>query len=595
MAFVVGAASAQPAEPQRDTEGHLAASPPRTMVTDAIVRWAPLEFDLQIPFEVQNPFDPDEVSVQLRIQCPSGRVVALLGFYCQDYARKLVEVEGKHYEHLDPDGDGAWRARYTPTEVGVHQYFVRARCGEQTQQSPVQQFDVAAGDERGLVRADAGKRYLRFDNGEPFFAIGHNLCWSGNRGTFDYDDWLAKMQQSGENCTRLWLGPFNLFAIEHAARWDGDPLHIGDYDLEAAWKLDQVLATAHEHGIQAILVLLSFNDLSAKHLWGQWDKSVFNAANGGACAKPEHFFTSEGAQRAFRNRVRYIAARYSHWPNVLAWELWNEIDLVDGYASDQARRWHQDTARYLRDIDPYDHIVTTSFSRARGDRAVDGIPELDLVQTHLYGAKDMPAGVARWSRQKQSSFGRPHLVGEFSGDPMGKRQDADTRGVQIHNGIWASLACGDAGVAMTWWWDTYVEKYDLYPVFAPLAEFVRDVPWCAETFEPIAEADIEIEPAGANSGPPDVMGLRSPNRLLLWARNPAHTWWTVVSGNRIQPTDEATLTVSGLEAGRYEVTLFDTWTGGAVQTLQADAPQGRLRLPIPALETDLAVKAVRAP
>ncbi len=49
-------------------------------------------------------------------------------------------------------------------------------------------------------------RYFAYDDGRPFFAIGENVCWSGNHTPVaDYAAWLKELGAAGGNWARLWL------------------------------------------------------------------------------------------------------------------------------------------------------------------------------------------------------------------------------------------------------------------------------------------------------------------------------------------------------------------------------------------------------
>jgi hypothetical protein len=58
--------------------------------------------------------------------------------------------------------------------------------------------------------------------------------------------------------------------------------------------------------------------------------------------------------RAFvRKRLRYNVARWGWAPHLAAWELWNEVDNLDGFDPAANAAWHREMARYLREIDPW--------------------------------------------------------------------------------------------------------------------------------------------------------------------------------------------------------------------------------------------------
>src|SRR5207244_3222060 len=113
--------------------------------------------------------------------------------------------------------------------------------------------------------------------------------------------------------------------------------------------------------------------------------------------------------RLYRNRLRYLVARCGASSHVLSWEFWNEVDIVspDAWNEDEVRAWHARMAQYLRVLDPYHHLLTTSFSGPGGKASIDRLPELDYVQTHTYGAPDM-AGEILTRQQAKAAYGKPH-------------------------------------------------------------------------------------------------------------------------------------------------------------------------------------------
>ena len=46
-------------------------------------------------------------------------------------------------------------------------------------------------------------------------------------------------------------------------------------------------------------------------------------------SKPEDLWSNQSAWNYFQRRFRYLIARYGYSPALMAWELWNEVDLTD--------------------------------------------------------------------------------------------------------------------------------------------------------------------------------------------------------------------------------------------------------------------------
>jgi hypothetical protein len=145
--------------------------------------------------------------------------------------------------------------------------------------------------------------------------------------------------------------------------------------------------------------------------WGGnnfWLRHPYNAANGGACLRQNEFFTSAAAKQLYEKRLGYIVARWSAFPNVLAWEFFNEIDNEYAYLKhDEVVAWHADMGRRLHSLDPYRHLVTSSFTGGSTRSGLFALPEMDFAQYHSYNEKHpaqmMAAKTTRFFEQYQPS------------------------------------------------------------------------------------------------------------------------------------------------------------------------------------------------
>jgi len=432
------------------------------------------EVDLEVKDNFKNPFDPQEVDVRAIFTSPSGRIIEVPAFYFQDYNRTLVN--GK--ERLSKIGEPYWKVRFTPTEVGEYEFHVELKDEGQLVKTDSLKFNVTSPSDRGFVRvSEKDKRYFRFDNGDSFLFIGHDVCWFGSRGTYDYDDWFSSMSSNGEKITRIWMAPW-AFGIE----WKT----LGSYDMAEAWRLDYVLEKAKERDIYVLLCLMNHGQLQAGGMTSEWNENPYNRANGGPLAKPEDFWRSESAKTLFRRRLRYIISRWGYNTHILAWELWNEVELTDNYNFNEVAEWHEEMARYIRQIDPYKHLITTS-----SDLRFGSLNSMDFLTIHKYGPMgflDIADVIHTLISELTERYEKPVLVTEFGadwrwfGDPYTLK---DNEGIQIHNGVWASIMSGSAGSAMLWWWDNYIHPYDLYYHFKVLSRFLDGIRPDESKFRPI--------------------------------------------------------------------------------------------------------------
>lgn len=480
-----------------------------------------LEWQVDLTATYENPFDPADVRLDAFVTGPDGREVVVPGFLYCPFARTRVGMA----ERLSPQEGAGWRVRFCPSQPGAYRGRMVLTDGDQTAEQPFA-FTVTPSDHPGLVRVAKGNPlYLEYANGTPYFAIGENVCWPGKGGTYEYDNYWQRLAESGANYARLWIGPFDCFTLERVARGAEDHAGLGRIDLEGAWRVDYVLDEAAKRGIQIMFCIDSFNSLRIKQPHAIWSQCPYNQANGGPLAKPEEFFTNPEARQLFQRRLRYIVARWGHDPTLLSWEFWNEVNIIETYISADVVAWHQEMARYLRSIDPYQHLITTSWAGTTGDPAVDALPEMDYIQSHQYGAHDAADAMIEVCLQKNATFGKPHYFGEFGTGTRAEGTREDVDGIHLHNGLWSGVFGNALGTAMLWWWDNYVEPRDLYHLFTPVAKYVEGIPFNTVRYAP---------PAGIAVGwhgtppPPRREDLLVQGRHTSWSRAPFNQPRTVV-------------------------------------------------------------------
>ena len=427
-----------------------------------------LDVDLAATYD--NPFDSDDVRIEAVVATPSRRILRVPGFLYQPFDRLAIDAA----EVVEAQGPPRWQVRLSFAEPGAH--FVRVgawdRTGAATSESV--RIDVAPSDSPGMVRRHlTDHRYFVTERGESFFPIGANVCWADAGGTFSYDEWLGRYAANGCNFFRVWLSPFWTTLAMNTTRSGGDAI-----DLANAWRLDHVLETAERLGLRAMLCIDSFNILRTKEKSpGNYELAPYVRALGGPLGKPLDYFTSPWSRKLYRDRLRYLVARYGYSPSVFAWEFWNEVDIIDDYDSKTVVAWHRDMAQHLRALDPWRHLITTSFASPQADPTLMALPELDFAQPHFYGAKD----IAKEHAERLPVVAMPVFFGEFGIEGDGRKTaETDPTGINLHNAFYASVGQGQAGTPMTWWWDSYVHPKDLYPVFGAFARWVAGFDFVAE-------------------------------------------------------------------------------------------------------------------
>jgi hypothetical protein len=439
------------------------------------------EFQVGLSGTYSNPFDPAEIALEAEVRSPDGSILQVPGFF---YVPQKRELTGKE-EHVSSAGSPQWLIRFSPFKPGSYQLSITARDKSGVVKAKTVSLTATAPEMKGFVRvSNQDSRYFAYSDGSSYWPVGANICWGDTRGTYAYDEWLPKYAENGVTYSRLWLSPsWTTFALEQPGK-PSEGKGMGQFDLANAWRLDYVAELARKNNIQLMLCIDSYNVLRAGDAYPWWEKTPHNVDNGGPLRIPTDFWTNPRMEKLYKDKLRYLVARYGAYSNTLAWEFWNEVDLTSEFDVSVVKDWHRRMATYLRSIDPYKHLITTSASSAMGYKDLDLLPELDYFQTHHYG--EDPARTVATQQSRKGGQGKPHYVGEIGADAAGARKEDDPRGIQIHDPMWAAIATGSSGTAMSWWWDSLIAPNNLYNLFGPVADFVKDVDWPREGFKQTA-------------------------------------------------------------------------------------------------------------
>ncbi|MCS7224547.1 MAG: DUF5060 domain-containing protein [Armatimonadetes bacterium] len=503
-----------------------------TPVKTPIPCYETLEVALELKGTYDNPFDPEQISVEGEVWTPSGDRMRIPGFFTVPF--RLERRNGQ--ERLLVNGSPHFAVRFTPRQVGRHQIrFVADGYDEnlkkRTVVTPWYPLEVTVPrGKKGFVRRGPFW-HLEFEDGTPFVPVGLNLCWSGNR-LEPYRRWLSAMKGVGANFARIWLVPWNMGLEWKEGDGSGRFLGLGKYALDNAWRLDQLIRMAEENGVYLMLCLGYHGELADQPLYfGEqaWERSPYNIVNGGPCAKPSDFWTHPEAIRLYQQKLRYLIARTAHSPNVLAYEFWNEV-LAPAH-------WIEKMAQFFRQTDPYDHLLTTTY----GDDAVWKLKEMDFSQTHWYGEGsqlDCSNIVHSFHNQYTQRFAKPFLLGEFGIDWKATDLQYDPKGEALHwhNGLWSSLFSRGLGTACVWYWDSYVDALNLWHRFRPIATFVRMVGSNWKRDWKIAQTDVPVFVA-PQTGPLTEVVFRP---SLSWQR-PTAEFFTVHRSGRIVADGESSV------------------------------------------------------
>lgn len=295
-----------------------------------VARWDIHEFELHGPCRVENPFR--DAALIGEFTSPSGRTKRISGFY---------------------DGGDAWRLRFAPDEEGEWRYRLH---GEGVEISQTGRLQCVPASGHGFLRIHPENPYaFAWADGTPFFPMG-DTCY----GLYDDShitpalrrEYLDTRRRQRFNFVRMSVGHSESRAAADPAfwAWGGTPAAPDLDRLNPVFfrGLDELFRDLQAHGMNVELLLLNFyrRPFTDTKLWTPAREQLW---------------------------LRHLVARYGAFHNLFLWTLANEYEThPDGrYRLDLPMDldWAQATARRVKQLDPYHHLVTVHpviSSSARG-------------------------------------------------------------------------------------------------------------------------------------------------------------------------------------------------------------------------------------
>ncbi|QKG57175.1 DUF5060 domain-containing protein [Hymenobacter sp. BRD128] len=497
-------------------------------VTEAPVRaYSKFEAAASLTKQFANPYDPDSIAVEVDFISPSQKRYKAYAFYLVPYARDTL---GWHRVPTTTP----WHVRFSPNEAGRWQYAFTvtdktdAAHVTSTVSSPAT-FTCVPSPAHGFLRVAANKRYWEFSDGTSFMGISEDV-----RSAFDpakiasctpdpsqlcpggkpcytlltrpqQQAWIGKFHANGGNLVRLWLEPYS-----YEFEWDT----LGNYGARQnrAGDLDSLIEYAGAHQVYVHLVLYGSRNLSTNAGTADegsgWALNPYRRRFG--LASLLDFYTQPAAIRAFKNRLRYIQARWGYSAAIASYGLMNEPEMPDDataantiYYPNVAKinAWFEDMAAFLK-TDAYPaHLVSVDYGYGFSS-ATFSSPNVDFSSAHYY----------TWDKNAQYQFGyiaqhhlrkydKPFAQLEFGPQTWLSQGNQD-----IQQGIWSSAFSGAFATAFLFGPDGRYNNGcwggDGIRLFKPLSVFMAGEEFNSLTFtyQPIGTALSAYAAASRASG-----------------------------------------------------------------------------------------------
>lgn len=396
----------------------------------------PVEFEFVAPVSNLDP-NPYSREIWAKVTTPSGQTLTLPAYYA--------------------DG-GLYAVRARPEEIGTYRFGavsettrgVRATDLVVSLVTPAQVEITERTRLPSILRNPREPRMLMRSDGHPYLPVGANLAWAPDESPDTvayYQRALPAFGRANLNWMRIWMTHWDGTNLDWLPASMGPSPKPGMFSEEVAERWDQILAAAEDSGVYVQMVLQHHGEYTTYNN-SDWALNPWNSANpGGFLKSPGDFFTDANARVITALKYRYIVARFGWSPAVLSWELFNEVHwtnaMREGHEAEVAR-WHGAMADYIRSVDAYAHLITTSTENLRSPVYA----KLDYYQPHLY-ASNMVAGPRAFS-EDYSTLDKPVFYGEAGGEHEPLPPAALTAGLDLVPPVWASVM-GQGDIACQPW------------------------------------------------------------------------------------------------------------------------------------------------
>jgi len=508
------------------------------------------ELEIRLNSSAANPYDYNQAWLKGIFTAPDGEVFVQDGFYYQHFMKEQGQ--------LIPEGDPYWKVRFSPGKTGAWSVYLMFTDASGTASSETLAFNCISSGLSSLPSFYDDQFYLSDREGNTVFLIGENIAWAEYQSGVDrMHEYMEGLSASGANFAKLMMVPWS-YSIE----WGAEGLkHYGGRQ-DRAFMLDSVFSMADRLGLYLQLAFLIHDELRTGFEGEDWRSNPYNQLNGGPCAEPREFFSNPVAMDAFRNRMRYINARWGYSQRLFGWELFSEADNFPDYSqfAPQVAGWAGLMAESMKQYDLFQRPVSIGFALTKSNPEAWAKPDIGFTQFHYYGDRpDLEGETFRLTGVYRDAYQKPVLGGEYGiGYIMDSIIAFDPAGWAIHNGLWASAMSGSFGAVVPWFWDAYIHELGLYYRFTGISRFMEEEKISGMDFQPVqlhSETDnktdflvvpkydelnqkapsntFELSATGVLTPAPDSLGtlLFGPSSVFSGLRNPPvfHGKWSAPS------------------------------------------------------------------
>ncbi|MEJ7913223.1 MAG: cellulase family glycosylhydrolase [Chitinophagaceae bacterium] len=412
--------------------------------------------------------------------------------------------------------------------------------------------------------------YFSFSDGSLYFPVGINMIspsgkYSGNSDSafYEMEQWMKNLSANGGNFIRVWLS--NSF-------WDIEE-EAGKYNEEKVHRIDRFIEMARKYHLRIKLTLEHFRSITLKENSQQWaTKFAYHTSRGGPLDSVRQYLTSAEGQRLFLNKIDFYHKRYGSDTLFFGWELWNEMNAMSLPKDSVFYDWNEKMLAAVKQYFP-EQLVMQSLGSFDGDyvrpvyKKIMSMPANEVAQVHRYldlGAQleicHAPMDLICASAVKDLlsyHLAKPVVLAETGAvEPRHAGPSnfyaKDTAGSLLHDILFAPFFSGAAGTGMSWHWESYVHKNNLWYHFKRFNEVIKGI-------DPIKES---FSPSFTETNSLRIYMLKGKRTTLLWLRDKSNNWESEFQKGmapQILHRVNVNLAELGITSSVEKIDVYDPW------------------------------------
>jgi hypothetical protein len=438
--------------------------------------------------------------------------------------------------------------------------------------------------------------YFSFSDGTPYVPVGINLInpsWKSHgkpdSSMIEIGKWMKNLSDNGGNYIRVWLSE---------SFWDMEDAKAGEYNPEKIERIDKFISLARKYKLHIKITLEHFRSITLEENNQSWaTKFVYHTSKGGPLDSVRQYLATEAGYKLFLDKADFYKKHFGADTLFFGWELWNEMNAMHGPQDSIFFDWNKKMLKEIKSRLP-ENLVMQSFGSFDNEetrssyRKLMLLPGNEVAQIHRYLDPGAPMEVCHAPMDiicssaveeiRSYNTGKPVLLAETGAVESGHAGPSrlyalDTAGILLHDILFAPFFSGSAGTGMSWHWDAYVDRNNLWYHFSRFSEAIKDINPLEENFVPSKWQKNNLRAYQLN-------GKRT---TLVWLRDTSDNWRSELVEGRKPGMNKAVAIdlrdASVKQAGK--ISIYDPWKNKWTETTADD-----LRFILPDFQRSIVVR-----